>query len=78
MKKILTADIGGTNSRFAYFQLQPDDKLSLAETVWLKTREAVTFIHLLELLEASTFSLSPAQSDIAVFAIAGMHDAHIV
>jgi glucokinase len=71
MKKILTADIGGTNSRFAYFQLQPDDKLSLAETVWLKTREAVTFIHLLELLEASTFSLSPAQSDIAVFAIAG-------
>jgi len=71
MKKILTADIGGTNSRFAYFQLQPNGSLSLAETHWLKTREARSFLQLLEQLGASEFTLSPAQSDVAVFAIAG-------
>lgn len=71
MKKILTADIGGTNSRFAYFQLQPDGSLSLAETHWLKTRDARSFLQLLEHLSATEFSLSRAQCDVAVFAIAG-------
>lgn len=71
MKKILTADIGGTNSRFAYFQLQSNGSLSLAETTWLKTREARSFAQLLELLDATEFSLAPAQSDVAVIAIAG-------
>lgn len=71
MKKILAADIGGTNSRFAYFQLQPDGSLSLAETHWLKTRDAGSFSQLLEDLSASEFSLSRAQCDVAVFAIAG-------
>ena len=71
MKKILTADIGGTNSRFAYFQLQPNGSLSLVETHWLKTRDARSFLQLLEQLGASEFALSPAQSDVAVFAIAG-------
>ena len=71
MKKILTADIGGTNSRFAYFQLKPDGTLSLAETVWLKTRDAETFFQLLQHLKESKFSLSLEKSDVAVFAIAG-------
>ncbi len=71
MKKILTADIGGTNSRFAYFQLQPNGSLLLAETHWLKTRDSRSFLQLLEQLGASEFTLSLAQSDVAVFAIAG-------
>jgi glucokinase len=71
MKKILAADIGGTNSRFAYFQLQPNGSLSLAETHWLKTRDAGSFLQLLEHLRASEFSLSRAQCDVAVFAVAG-------
>ena len=71
MKKILTADIGGTNSRFAYFQLQSNGSLSLAETSWLKTREARSFLQLLEQLNATEFSLAPAQADVAVIAIAG-------
>jgi len=71
MEKILAADIGGTNSRFAYFQLQPNGTLSLAETHWLKTRDARSFLQLLEHLSATEFSLSRAQCDVAVFAIAG-------
>ncbi len=71
MKNILTADIGGTNSRFGYFELQPDGSLSLAETVWLNTRDARSFLQLLEQLSAGRFSLSPAQADVAVFAVAG-------
>ena len=71
MKKILAADIGGTNSRFAFFQLQPNDTLVLAETIWLQTGDAHSFQHLLEQLNASGFSLSLAQADIAVFGIAG-------
>jgi glucokinase len=71
MQKILTADIGGTNSRFAYFQLHPNGTLSLAETHWLKTRDARSFWQLLEHLSATGFSLPRAKADVAVFAIAG-------
>jgi len=71
MKKMLAADIGGTNSRFAYFQLQPNGTLSLVETRWLKTRDARSFLQLLEHLSATEFTLSRAQCDLAVFAIAG-------
>ena len=74
MKQILAADIGGTNSRFAYFQLLPNGTLSLAETVWLKTRDAETFSQLLAHLRESEFSMSPEQSDVAVFAVAGPVD----
>jgi glucokinase len=71
MEKILAADIGGTNSRFAYFQLHPNGTLSLVETHWLRTRDARSFLQLLEHLSATEFSLSRAQCDLAVFAIAG-------
>jgi glucokinase len=71
MKKILTADIGGTNSRFAFFQLKADGALSLADTIWLKTREFQSFFQLLQQLKETEFSLSPAHSDAAVFAFAG-------
>jgi glucokinase len=71
MKRILAADIGGTNSRFACFHVDETDKLTLIDSQWLKTIESLSFGHLLENLKASGFCLRPEETDIAVFAIAG-------
>jgi glucokinase len=71
MKKILTADIGGTNSRFACFQARENGKPELVGTQWLKTGESGSFLQLLENLNQSDFSLRPEEADIAVFAVAG-------
>lgn len=71
MKKIMTADIGGTNSRFAFFSLAVNDELELAEVKWLKTGESTSFSHLIMRLMESGFSLKPEDSAIAVFAVAG-------
>jgi glucokinase len=69
--RILVADIGGTNSRFAYFQVDENGTLSLADTRWIDTAKATSFSHLLRLLQETTFALSMDQSDIAVLAVAG-------
>ncbi len=69
--RILAADIGATNSRFAHFEAGPDERLSCIQTQWLKTADAVSFAHLLALLRKSGFRLEPEQADIAVIAIAG-------
>lgn len=71
MKNILAADIGGTNSRFAHFTLDPDGELTLAATRWLETSQSKSLPHLLELLNQSEFSLAVDQSDMAVLAVAG-------
>ena len=71
MKKILAADIGGTNSRFAYFQTDLETTLVLVDTQWLPTTEADSFAQLLELLRSSDFSLPANEADIAVIAVAG-------
>ena len=71
MKKILAADIGGTNSRFAYFQTDLETTLVLVDTLWLPTTEADSFAQLLELLRSSDFSLPADEADIAVIAVAG-------
>jgi glucokinase len=71
MKKILAADIGGTNSRFAYFEIDRSGVLALSETHWLKTRDASSFADLLGSLRESSFSLNPEDTDVAVFAVAG-------
>lgn len=68
---ILAADIGGTNSRFAWFQTEAEDHLRLMDVVWLQTREAESFPRLLEQLRARPFSLLPEQADIVVIAAAG-------
>lgn len=71
MKKyILTADIGGTNSRFAAFSVQ-GKHLTLDRSIWLSTSAADSFEHLLELLENSNFELQPDKADAVVFAVAG-------
>jgi glucokinase len=71
MNTILTADIGGTNSRFACFRADEKDKLQLVEVTWLKTGESLSFNNLIENLRASGFSLKPEDSHVAVFAVAG-------
>lgn len=71
MKDILTADIGGTNSRFGHFRADEGGSLSLAKTHWLKTKDVSSAADLLERLKAEGFSLSPEEADIAVFAVAG-------
>ncbi|UCD35023.1 MAG: glucokinase [Nitrospiraceae bacterium] len=71
MKKILAADIGGTNSRFAFFQIDDRGCLKLVKSQWLKTEEAISFSHLLDNLRSGGFPLRPEEADIAVFAIAG-------
>jgi glucokinase len=71
MKTILAADIGGTNSRFAAFQVDTDHELSLVATKWLKTRDAGSFYQLLDLLGASDFPIPLQKATTAVFAVAG-------
>ncbi len=71
MADILAADIGGTNSRFAHFDLDEGGKLSLVGTHWLKTREFPSFQALLGGLGDSGFRLRPEEADIAVIAVAG-------
>lgn len=69
--RILAADIGGTNSRFGYFEIDGAGGLALRATQWLRTRDADSFGHLLELLRATDFPLAPEAADVAVVAIAG-------
>lgn len=71
MATILTADIGGTNSRFACFSIDRDNRLSLAESIWLKTSDAGSFPELIDNLKNSGFSFKPDSVDIVVLAVAG-------
>ena len=68
---IFAADIGGTNSRFAYFEADKNGELNLTKTQWLKTKEAPSFGSLIADLQESTFALQPDKADIAVIAVAG-------
>jgi glucokinase len=70
MKTILAADIGGTNSRFAHFQLKAGT-LALVSTRWLPTTKAASFAELLAQLRISGFSLPANEADIAIIAVAG-------
>lgn len=71
MKKILTADIGGTNSRFGYFETDDAGRLTLKQTKWFRTGDAESFTSLMTMVNESDFSLKPSDADIAVFAVAG-------
>jgi glucokinase len=71
LKTILAADIGGTNSRFAVFQVDADHHLSYVESKWLKTRDAGSFDEIIHALSKSYFTIPPSEADIAVFAVAG-------
>jgi glucokinase len=71
MKTILAADIGGTNSRFAYFRTNLETDLSLVDSLWFPTDKANSFVQLLEQVRDSDFSLNAQDADIAVIAVAG-------
>jgi glucokinase len=71
MNTILTADIGGTNSRFGHFIIDSCGELSLVESIWLRTSEANSFPELIDNLNNSGFSFTPQSADIVVLAVAG-------
>lgn len=71
MKNILSADIGGTNSRFGHFSIDDEGRLSLVEAIWLSTVAARSFSALLDGLKNSGFSLSPGLADMVIIAVAG-------
>lgn len=70
MPRILAADCGGTNCRFAVFEAR-DGRLSMGESLWLPTAEAVSFSHLLRTLRESDFPLRPEDADVVALAVAG-------
>ena len=69
--KILAADIGGTNSRFAFFSSSGKGRLRLESSKWLETQEAGSFSELLGILGESDFPLKAADAEAAVVAVAG-------
>ena len=71
MKTILAADIDGTNSRFAHFQIDQTGTLALVGAKWLPTTEAKSFPLLLEQLRLGDFTLPADEADIVVIAVAG-------
>lgn len=71
MGHVLAVDIGGTNSRFAAFDTGADSRLIMKEKIWLSSKTANNFSHLLEMLAESEFPYSPQDFDIVVIAVAG-------
>ena len=70
MAKILAADIGGTNSRFALFEAR-DGGLTILDSIWLETHGAATFPELVTQLWDSDFPVRPGSFEAAVLAPAG-------
>lgn len=71
MARILSADIGATNSRFGFFESDGESKLSVVKTEWFKTADFSSFVGLVQHLRDTGFPLDPDDAEIAVFAIAG-------
>ena len=69
--RILAADIGGTNSRFGFFESGPGAALTLRHTIWLHTKQAGSFGDLLVMLRDAHFPVAAREVDIAVVAVAG-------
>jgi glucokinase len=71
MKKIFVVDIGGTNSRFAMFEVHTQYSMSLINSIWLKTGDASTFDELVEQQEKCCQDLAIADCDALVIAVPG-------
>lgn len=73
--RLLCADIGGTNSRWAFFKLTgaagPPHGLELVAEQWLDTTPAESINNQLHQLYDGGFPLPAAQTDLAVLAVAG-------
>ncbi len=71
LKNILSVDIGGTNSRFAHFELEADN-LTLCQSYSCKT---ATISNTTDAIDAAaSCGLSPHKADIQVWGIAGVVD----
>jgi glucokinase len=68
---ILTADIGGTNSRFGHFEAIAGREPRLVESCSLSTGSVASFSGLLERMRASGFRLDAMDADRVVLAVAG-------
>ncbi len=76
--RILAADIGGTSSRFGFFELESGaDEPRLQNIERFSTAEAPSFSALLERLFSAPRHFTPAACDLAVFAVAGPVQGHI-
>lgn len=71
MTRILTADIGGTNSRFGSFRVDESGSLTLEAVEWLPTEADGSMSAQLKKLYDSDFPLTPEETGMAVFAVAG-------
>ncbi len=71
MKTLLTADIGGTHSRFGIFRTGRNGTLSLVDVRWLNTADYGSFAGLFDGLRAGDFPIRPEEADMIVIAIAG-------
>lgn len=69
--RILTSDIGGTNSRFGYFETDGKGRLTLVTSKWFRTGNADSFTRLITTVNDSDFPLKTYDSDMCVFAVAG-------
>lgn len=78
MFRILAADIGGTNSRFGFFELEPGaEEPRLQNIVRFATAESASFAELLARLFAAPQHFAPSGCDLAVFAVAGPVQGHL-
>ncbi|MGE4298770.1 MAG: glucokinase [Desulfovibrionaceae bacterium] len=73
MMRLLVADIGGTNARFAHFEAPSGraEALRCRGTAWLPTADAHALSDLLELLKHQDFPLAPEAANAVVLAMAG-------
>lgn len=71
MAKILAADIGGTSSRFGFFEGERPDKLELLKAVWLRTEDAQAFVELFTALAEHDLPFASGEADFAMIAAAG-------
>lgn len=70
MPRILAADLGGTNCRFAAFEAH-GGRLEMGASLWLPTAKAASFDALVASLRASDFPLDPHDADVVALAVAG-------
>jgi glucokinase len=74
-KNILSCDLGGTSARFGHFSGSNTADLILEKTIWLKTKDASSFVQLLQLFEENStkdnFKIKLSDYDIFSVAVAG-------
>jgi glucokinase len=71
MPTILSADIGGTNSRFAAFRATDERPLALIRSLWLKTAAFDSLTAMLTHLGKEGFEVPASTADAVVIAVAG-------